>query len=282
MIEEYFYNLGLYDLAFGKDFSCSGLGGRLCGYTCGQCKETSTVDGSKLNCYAKWNRQQAVYQEMRSFIVLDTDLSCPLSGKSQKNQVAKEVVSEDEETENEDEEEWEAEDEDEEEEETEYEDAHDHENHEHDMQNDAIDSQVEENEITDQSLSYDVEPEDMSGIEAVLERSLSDAFSSCKISKKDGPRKINIQCTAKCSDKKQFVSLSKHNGQSGSFNFVCMGQKGKRYCVSENCGGGRPGANFQCNRCSLQFACADDSQDIEEILGYIPTDCENTQYLANF
>lgn len=307
MIEEYFYNLGLYDMAFGKDFSCAGLGGRLCGYTCGQCKEQSTVDGSGLDCYAKWNRQQEVYQEMRSFIVLDTDLSCPLNGKSARTDasVANGGDSEDEDYESEDEE-WENEDDGNDEEqkseeendenisenETDQEketdqDEHNHIDHDYEMQNDAINvagnKKKEDSEGQSNFISSDIESEDLLAIEAVLEQSISAVFSSCRISRKDGPRKINVECQANCESKnKQFVSLSKHNGQTGGFSFSCMGQRGKRYCVSENCGGGRPGANYQCNRCSLQFACVDNAEDIDEVIGKVPTDCQDTQFVANF
>merc|ERR1711879_104371 len=172
------------------------------------------------------------------------------------------------------------EEEEEEEEEHEYEGEDDEEHETLEMQHDVVANEAEEvQEVT--SFSEDVDSEDLQAIETLLEASLSSLFSRCEIAKKNGPRKIEIECLTECNGQ-TYVGLSKHNGQGGSFLFTCMGQKGKRYCVSENCGGGRPGANYQCNKCSVQFTCVDNVEDVEFIQDQVPGDCLASEFMANF
>merc|ERR1719361_3122276 len=64
-----------------QDFSCNGLGGKMCAYTCGKCRTVSKYDGSALNCYRDWNQLSRHYQANPEYLVLDLDISCPLSGK---------------------------------------------------------------------------------------------------------------------------------------------------------------------------------------------------------
>lgn len=57
-----------------RNLLCDGLGGQICQYSCGLCRENSAVDGSELDCYKKHNH--AIKNK-------ETHTLCPLSGKTE-------------------------------------------------------------------------------------------------------------------------------------------------------------------------------------------------------
>lgn len=239
-----------------KSLLCDGLGGRICQYTCGQCKTHSAVDGSDLNCYQKHNLWARYYIGMKSTDVPTVSLKqqCPLSGKQAEDPleetIRKEVIT--------------------------IEEQFDEQlrlKKQHIPQGapgylPSMSKAIHQDELIFDPNRFNVnrarnfkpsQPEpicsshkdDFGKLEKILKQHYDNTNVKCEVTDCNGPREKVYRCTVTCNHGK-FVTMSRHDGFGQNFHFECFGNK-SRACRPYYCRN-HP-KDPTCSKCTSLFSC---------------------------